>query len=103
MEFGYKESLYKLLEDLESYQFKNVIVEGVMGARLMRKLQENAKEDVVDLYLYISANLDTITDVYTRERPDKAINQIVSTCKGLDTVNQSIDKSKLPHLEVHIN
>lgn len=40
MEYGYKESVYKLIEDLESYRYENVIVEGIMGARLMRKLQE---------------------------------------------------------------
>lgn len=55
------------------------------------------------MYLYISANLDTITDIYTRERPDKKIKDIVATCKGLDTVNQEIDKTTLPHIEAHIN
>ena len=69
----------------------------------MRKLQEMYPGIVPDLYIYISANLDTITDVYTRERRNKAISSILSTCKGLDTVNQSIDKFMVPTFEVHIN
>lgn len=73
-----------------------------MGARLMRKLQEMYPRIVPDLYIYISADLDTITDVYTRERADN-IRYILPTCKGLDTVNQSIDKSMVHTLEVHID
>ena len=103
MEYGYKESVYKLIEDLESYNYENVIVEGIMGARLMRKLQELQFPWKVDLYIYITANLDTITDIYTRERPDKKIKDIVATCKGLDTVNQEINKTTLAHIEAHIN
>ena len=98
MEYGYKESVYKLIEDLESYKFHNVIVEGIMGARLMRKLQEVHKEVKVDLYVYISAKFDHIIDVYTRERPDKNLKDIEATCKGLDTVSKSIDYSSLPHI-----
>lgn len=100
MEHGYKESVYKLIEDLESYWFQNVIVEGIMGARLMRKLQEVHKEAKVDLYVYISAKFDHIIDVYTRERPDKKLKDIEATIKGLDTVHNSIDLSSQAHLNI---
>ena len=115
MEYGYKESVYKLIEDLESYEFQNIIVEGIMGARLMRKLQELNNNLVqigtekfpypakVDLYLYISANFNHIIDVYTRERPDKKLKDIEATIKGLDTVHNSIDLSAKTHLNINIS
>lgn len=98
MEHGYKESLYMLIQDLESYAFENIIVEGIMGGRLMRKLQELHPDVKVDLYVYISAKFDHIIDVYTRERPDKNLKDIEATCKGLDTVAKSIDYTSLPHI-----
>ena len=103
MEYGYKESVYKLIEDLESYEFQNIIVEGIMGARLMRKLQEVHKEATVDLYVYFSAKFDHIIDVYTRERPDKKLKDIEATIKGLDTVHNSIDLSTQAHLNINIS
>lgn len=92
-----------LLQDLESYGFKNIIVEGIMGARLMRKLQELHKEVTVELYVYISAKFDHIIDVYTRERPDKKLKDIEATIKGLDTVNRSIDFMCQANLDIRIS
>lgn len=106
MQYGYKESLYKLKDailNVPSGWEKNVIVEGIMGARLMRKLQEEWVADKVDLYVYISAKFDHIIDVYTRERPDKTLKDIESTCKGLDTVHNSIDLTKQAHLNINIS
>lgn len=103
MEYGYKESVYKLIEDLESYKFQNIFVEGIMGARLMRKLQEVHPEIKVDLYVYISAKFDHIIDVYTRERPDKKLKDVESAIKGLDTVHNSIDLSTQAHLNINIS
>jgi len=103
MEHGYKESLYMLIQDLESYAFENIIVEGIMGARLMRKLQELHPNEKVDLYVYFSAKFDHIIDVYTRERPDKKLKDIEATIKGLDTVHNSIDLSTQPHLNINIS
>ena len=103
MEQGYKESLYMLLQDLESYRFENIIVEGIMGARLMRKLQELHKEAKVDLYVYISAKFDHIIDVYTRERPGKNLATLEWAVKGLDTVHNSIDLTTQPHLNIRIS
>lgn len=100
MEHGYKESLYMLLQDLESYAFENIIVEGIMGARLMRKLQELHPEARVDLYVFLRGNMELIAGIYARERPDKNIKDIESTCKGLDTVDASIDKSTLSALTI---
>jgi len=103
MEQGYKESLYMLLQDLESYGFENIIVEGIMGARLMRKLQELHKEAKVNLYVYISAKFDHIIDVYTRERPGKLLKDVEATCKGLDTVHGSIDLSLQQSVNISIS
>jgi len=103
MEHGYKESVYKLIEDLESYKFHNVIVEGIMGARLMRKLQEVKPDVKVDLYVYLSAKFDHIIDVYTRERPDKKLKDIEATIKWLDTVHNSIELSAQAHLNINMS
>ena len=103
IEHGYKESLYKMLEDLESYWFKNVIVEGVMGSRLARKMQELHSDITIDLYIYITANLDSILSIYQNERPWKDMSKLKATCAGLDTVDQSIVKDTLANISVHIN
>ncbi len=74
-----------------------------MGARLMRKLQEEKFDEYVSLYVYISAKFDHIIDLYTRERPDKKLKDIEATIKGLDTVHNSIDLSTQPHLNIQIS
>lgn len=99
MEYGYKESLYMLIKDLEGYSFKNIIVEGIMGARLMRKLQEQGFNECVDLYLYLRGSLDLIKETYERERPGKNFDTLTSAIKWLDTVHSSIVLSRVPHLE----
>lgn len=104
MEFGYKESIYKLIDDLNEFWFTKIIVEGIMGARLMRKIQQEYPFGVkVDLYVYFSAKFDHIIDVYTRERPGKNLDTIESAIKGLDTVHNSIDLSSQPHLNIRIS
>lgn len=104
MEHGYKESLYKLLEDIESYGYKNLIVEWVLGSRLMRKIHENWWHDNdVWLYLYLRGTPRLIEETYSRERPDKDMKTITATCKGLDTVNASIDRQKYVHNTVFLD
>lgn len=103
MVHGYQESLYKLLEELESYKFENVIVEGIMWARLMRKLQELKKFDKVDLYVYISAKFDHIIDVYSRERKDKSLESVKSAIKWLDTVHAWIDLALQQSVNISIS
>lgn len=100
MEHGYKESLYMLIQDLESYAFENIIVEGIMGARLMRKLQQVHPTIRVDLYVFLRGNMELISGIYARERPDKSIKDVESACKWLDTVDASIDKSTLPAISI---
>lgn len=111
MEFGYKDSLYKLLEDIKVRMTGgapyNIIVEWVMGSRLMRKLQEQTFDEYVDLYVYLRGALGFIQDTYSRERPDKDFTKIEATCKGLDTVHDSIqwgtpEKPGTPILVIHV-
>lgn len=61
-----------------------------MGSRLMRKLQEIAFDEYVDLYVYLRAHSDFIKETYMRERPGKNFKDIEATMKGLDTVHDSI-------------
>lgn len=103
MMYGYKDSLYRLLEDLKKINFEYVIVEGIMGARLMRKLQEQGLHTNVSMYVYISAKFDHIIDVYTRERPDKSLASVESAVKGLDTVHESIDSTLQQTVNIKIS
>lgn len=96
MHHGYKDSLYQLMEDISREWLKlteNIIVEWVMGARLMRKLQENWHGNTVSLYVYLRGTPRLIEETYERERPGKNFDTILSAIKGLDTVNASIDKT----------
>lgn len=101
MEFGYKDSLYKLLEDIKvrmtGWAPYNIIVEWVMGSRLMRKLQEQSFDEYVDLYVYLRGTPRLIKETYERERPGKNIDTLMSAVKGLDTVDASIDKTPNVH------
>ena len=104
MEYGYKESLYKLIEDLTSrlWDFIDdeepaIIVEWVMGARLMRKLQELNQDSSVSMYVYLRGTPRLIKETYERERPGKNIDTLMSAVKGLDTVDASIDKTPNVH------
>lgn len=93
MEFGYKDSLYKLIDDIVELGTKDLIVEWIMWARLMRKLQEKKMQSLVSIYVYFTADPDFIRDVYQKERPDKDLSVVISSCKWLDTVDASIDKT----------
>ena len=37
MQYGFKDSLYKLLEDIQKLNLKNIVIEGILGYRLLRK------------------------------------------------------------------
>lgn len=100
MHHGYKDSLYKLMDDISEEGLRltqNIIVEWVMGARLMRKLQENWHSNVVSMYIYLRGTPRLIEETYERERPGKNFDTILSAIKGLDTVNASIDKTPNEH------
>lgn len=99
MHHGYKDSLYKLLENiiarLDNMEDDHIdlIVEWVMWARLMRKIQELKLDTAVDMYIYLRGTPRLIEETYERERPGKNFDTILSAIKGLDTVNASIDKT----------
>lgn len=63
-----------------------VIVEGVLGYRLLRKCVEHGGEWLPDLIIEVKCSEETRAARYTEERPAKDYRRVKSFCKGLDTV-----------------
>jgi len=63
-----------------------VIVEGVLGYRLLRKCVEHGGEWLPDLIIEVKCGEETRAKRYREERPKKDYRRVKSFCKGLDTV-----------------
>lgn len=63
-----------------------VIVEGVLGYRLLRKCVEHGGEWLPDLVIEVRCSEETRAARYTDDRPTKDYRRVKSFCKGLDTV-----------------
>lgn len=74
--YGYKESLYKLLEDIKKVT-GNTIVEGVQGYRLLRKGAQ-LRCYYPDLVIELSASKGDIRKVYLKERDAKKLKYLAS-------------------------
>lgn len=79
MKFGFVESLYELMKDLEKTE-KPTIVEGVIGYRLLRKGVE-LDSYYPDIVIELNVNEETIKRRYLERDPQK-IKGALSMCKS---------------------
>ena len=63
-----------------------VIVEGVLGYRILRKCVEHGGTWLPDLIIEVKCSEETRAKRYNDERPKKDYRRVKSFCKGLDTV-----------------
>lgn len=78
---GYERDLYPLIEDLRSYP-KEIIIEGVLGYRLLRKgLQED--DFCPDLVIVCETNKKKQAEIYAKERDPKKLQYMKSFEIGL--------------------
>ena len=84
MKYGYKQALYKMLEDLKKIKGPT-IVEGVQGYRLLRKgveLDCYYPDIVIELEITEARMLKT----YREQRPDKDVDAL----KGFNKMHEKI-------------
>lgn len=96
MKFGFVESLYELMRDLEKAE-KPTIVEGIMGYRLLRKGVE-LDSYYPDLVIELNVNEGTIKKRYLQRDPQKTKGAL-SMCKSLMKVlsdYRHMPKKKVP-------
>lgn len=79
MQFGFKESLYELLKDLEKIE-GNTIIEGVMGYRLLRKGVE-LNSYFPNIVIEMKVIEATVKKRYQARDPTK-LNGALSMCKS---------------------
>lgn len=97
MRYGYKESLYAMMEDLAKHK-GNTIVEGVQGYRLLRKgveMNNYYPDIVIELEVPESRMLKT----YREQRPGKKIDSLIAFNKTHQTIlndYKSMPNSKKP-------
>jgi dephospho-CoA kinase len=72
MEYGFKESLYKMMQHLEHKFTEKIIVEGIQGVRLLRKGLET-RTFYPDLIIQVTASKATRQERYIKQRfaPEK--------------------------------
>jgi GTPase SAR1 family protein len=98
-EYGFEGSLYTMMLDLEVCTSPKILVEGIQGARLLRKgVQQNSF--FADLIIIVEASMATRARRYKEQRlePDK-ISNLVGFDKTLDKIfndYQTIIKSYFP-------
>ena len=101
MKYGYKDSLYKLLDDIKNKDLKNVVIEGVLGYRLLRKGEQlNCYKP--DIVIELKSSIKIILNRYKNNRQDKNIKSVLSMIKSNNTIlNEyfSICK-KIPEWEI---
>lgn len=86
IEFGYEDSLYNLIEELEGFKTEaTCIVEGVLGYRLLRKGLEIDcwKPDVV---IVCEGSKKRQTEIYAAERDPKKLKYMRSFELGLTKI-----------------
>ena len=84
-DLGFKESLYGLIEDIKKHDFKNLIIEGILGYRLLRKgIQLDCYKP--DIVIEIDPGFDIIISRYLKERDNKKISSVASMIKANETV-----------------
>lgn len=90
MKHGFKESLYFLLEDIEKYKKEGykLIIEGVLGYRLLRKGQELGSY-FPDIVIEVTIDQLKQLEIYRKERDHKKIKYIESFNKNVNTVLES--------------
>lgn len=86
MRYGYKESLYKLLEDVEKIQsHTKTIIEGVQGYRLLRKgVEFNCYYP--DIVIELSVSEHRMLKTYREERIGKSIDSLYAFNKMHDKI-----------------
>ena len=89
MQFGFKESLYELLKDLENIE-GNTIIEGVMGYRLLRKGVE-LNSYYPDVVLELKVTEATVRRRYL-DRDTKKLNGALSMCKSCTKILGDYEK-----------
>lgn len=72
-----------------------VIVEGVLGYRILRKCVENGGTWLPNLIIEVRCSEEARAARYTDERPTKDYKRVKSFCKGLDTVLKAWAESEI--------
>lgn len=88
--YGFKASLYKIMEDIDSIN-GNWIVEGVMGYRLIRKLDELIKP-CPNIVIEVVTSEDNLRKEYKNREVD--IEKQLSFRKSLDTTIMKYHSNK---------
>lgn len=91
IKFGFKEAIYKMMEDLENAEFSKIVIEGIQTARLLRKGIELGTFSY-DLIIKLEPDLEILSKRYF-EREGKAYP--LSTLKAVNTVWGEVE-SQLP-------
>lgn len=102
IKYGFKDSLYRMIEDLENIE-GNWIVEGVMGYRLIRKLDELHKP-CPNMVIEVRSSEENRKKEYKKRGVD--INKQLSFIKSLETTISKYHKNKkyeLPQWNIYEN
>lgn len=84
MKYGFQESLYQLINDIKNIDGK-VIIEGMLGYRLLRKGVELACF-FPDVVIELQISKEQLVKTYVAERPDKEIVPVFSFIKSCETI-----------------
>lgn len=80
IKYGYEQSLYKIIEDINSIDC-NTIIEGIQGYRLLRKgVELNCYYPDIVIRLIITE--DEMIKTYYKERNNKNIEYVFRMCKA---------------------
>ncbi len=92
IKYGFKDAVYKMMEDIEKAEFSKIVIEGIQTARLLRKGIELGTFSC-DLIIKLECDLETLSKRYF-DREGKAYP--LATFKAIDTVWKEVE----PHLPV---
>jgi predicted ATPase len=84
MRFGYDYSLYKILDDIKG-DYGNLIIEGIQGYRLLRKGAKD-KSYLPNIVIQIETSIDSINNVYFKERGRPKLHNLSAIAKGTDEI-----------------
>lgn len=85
IQYGYVNSLYNLLKDIDEADLKNTVIEGVLGYRLLRKGTDLGTYRP-DFVIELKPPIDVILSRYKTERDASKIKSVMSMIKANETV-----------------
>jgi len=83
--YGFNDSLYELLKDIDGKDLKNTVIEGVIGYRLLRKGQE-LNSYSPDVVIELKPEIDLVQSRYAASRGIDKFKSVLSMINANETV-----------------